>query len=157
MDVKIVDNIFNSVKSICGVSHLDDAFDNDLYLLTTGAISTVAQVIDIKPGFKFTVDSVWSDMIGYRMAADPQFHNVKTYTCINVKTIFDPGNGPTVQYHERYLSQELFRMGLAYDAYKAKCGGDVYKDDEILAKKAAEEARKKEHLSRLRGGVKFEQ
>jgi hypothetical protein len=129
-----IDNIIDDVKSICGVSHLDDDFDRDIFLYTSGAIATVSQIMDTAPGFLLSKNSTWGDLIGEIAIQDTIFHSVKTYVGVRVKSIFDPGNGPTVQFQERYLQEEAFRIGVAYDKLKSE-HGDIHKHNQIKSER----------------------
>jgi hypothetical protein len=83
-------SIFETVKKFCGIDLDSGAFDQDIILLTNGALFNLTQIgIGPRQGFKITgTEEVWTDFLGDVVSLEA----AKALVCIRVRILFDPNS-----------------------------------------------------------------
>jgi len=86
--VTVSDKILESVKKALGLSDDYDVFDADITMHINSVFSTLNQLgIGPQQGFMIEDDEVtWETFLG----TDIRLNNVKTYTYLRVRLLFDP-------------------------------------------------------------------
>lgn len=107
------DSILNSVKKLIGIDEEDPSFDTDLILCINSVFVTVQQigVGDDTNIFITSSDEKWSEL-PYDMNAIAM---LKTYVAHKVQQMFDPPSGAAKDALERIISEEEYRLNMAYD------------------------------------------
>lgn len=86
--------ILYDVRVTCGLNWDDDAFDNELILLTNTYLFRAAQIGVGKKGFSISGDSEkWSDFV---INGFEDYESLKTYVGLSVRLKFDPPENGTV-------------------------------------------------------------
>lgn len=88
-------SILNDVKKALGIEEENTAFDVDIIMHINSILSTLNQ-LGIGPNAGFAIEDAtpdWTDFLG---SEDLRANNVKTYTYLRVRILFDP---PTGSYH----------------------------------------------------------
>lgn len=83
-----MESILTSIKKMLGVDMSYTFFDSDITIYINSALSALTQ-LGVGPSEGFSIqdeNAIWSDFIGN----DPRLENVKTYTYLKVKLVFDP-------------------------------------------------------------------
>lgn len=81
-------SILTSVKKVLGIAEDYEAFDVDIVMHINSVFNTLNQ-LGIGPENGFMIEdatSTWEDFLG----EDVLLNQVKTYTCLRVRLIFDP-------------------------------------------------------------------
>lgn len=84
----MTDSILDSVKKVLGIDSEYVAFDEDIIMHINSVFSTLSQLgVGPEAGFEIHDSTqVWTDFIG----TDKNLNQVKTYTNLRVRLIFDP-------------------------------------------------------------------
>lgn len=110
-------SILTSIKKSLGLAEDYTVYDLDLVLHINSVLSDLHQLgVGPDAGFEIVDDSAtWIDFLG----DDPRLNNVRSYTYLAVKMLFDP---PTVGYvltaWEKMLEKAEFRVLIASDEIK---------------------------------------
>lgn len=107
------DSILLSVKKLIGIDEADYSFDTDLILCINSVFVTVQQigVGDDTNHWITGEDEKWSDLpIDMNAIA-----MLKTYVAHKVQQMFDPPSGAAKDALERVISEEEYRLNMAYD------------------------------------------
>lgn len=109
------DSILNSVKKLIGIDKDDDSFDTDL-ILCINSVFVATQQIGVGNDENFEIsgaDDKWSDLTINQSAIGM----LKTYMAHRVQQMFDPPSGAAKDALERVISEEEYRLNMAYDIY----------------------------------------
>lgn len=111
-------SILESVKKNLGISADNTAFDVDLILHINSTLATLNQLgVGPDEGFAIEDDSAtWEDFLG----DDPRANNVRIYTYLKVRVLFDP---PTGSYHligamEQQITELEWRISVKREGEK---------------------------------------
>lgn len=98
----MTESILTSTKDILDVSADVTAFDSAIKTHINSVFSTLNQLgIGPVEGYRVDdADDVWEDFLG----TDPRLNNVKTYTFLRVKLLFDP---PATSFHTTALKEQI--------------------------------------------------
>ena len=128
-------SILKSTKKILGIADDYTVFDLDVITHINTAFSTLTQ-LGVGPSAGFTIEddtSVWADFIG----DDPQYHAVKSYVFLKVKSLFDPPqtsyliNAMNEQIRELEWRLNVRREGAAWVPGAIPLSGVIYGGDAI--------------------------
>lgn len=109
------DSILNSVKKLIGIDEDDDSFDTDL-ILCINSVFVITQQIGVGNDDNFQItgsEEKWSDLPINQSAISM----LKTYVAHRVQQMFDPPSGAAKDALERIISEEEYRLNMAYDIY----------------------------------------
>lgn len=109
------DSILNSVKKLIGIDYDDHSFDTDLILCINSVFVTTQQIgVGNDDNFQITGEmDEWSDLPINQSA----IAMLKTYVAHRVQQMFDPPSGAAKDALERIISEEEYRLNMAYDIY----------------------------------------
>lgn len=82
------DSILTSTKKALGLDEEDTSFDLDILLFINSVLSTLNQ-IGVGPVNGYQIEdksATWDELLN----SDPRLNNVKTYTYLRVRLLFDP-------------------------------------------------------------------
>ena len=109
------DSILNSVKKHVGIDEDDDSFDSTL-IRCINSVFVVTQQIGVGNDDNFQItgpSETWSDLPINQSAISM----LKTYVANRVQQMFDPPSGAAKDALERIISEEEYRLNMAYDIY----------------------------------------
>lgn len=81
-------SILTTVKKVLGIDEEDTSFDLDITLHINSVLSTLNQ-LGVGPDEGFMIEdkeATWESFLG----TDPRINNVKSYTYLKVRLLFDP-------------------------------------------------------------------
>lgn len=107
------DSILNSVKKLIGIDEEDSSFDTDL-ILCINSVFVITQQIGVGNDDNFQItgsEEKWSDLPINQSAISM----LKTYVAHRVQQMFDPPSGAAKDALERIISEEEYRLNMAYD------------------------------------------
>lgn len=87
----MAESILNSVKKVLGLNLEDETFDVDVVMHINSALATLNQ-FGVGPAEGFAIadaSATWDEFLG----TDLRANNVKTYTYLKVRILFDPPQG----------------------------------------------------------------
>lgn len=125
------ESILATIKSMLGVSDLDDAFNNDILVNINAAFSTLYQVGVGEDSHYFVLkgDETWSDIFKETDLID----FIKLYTYMKVRLAFDPpSNASLLQSLKDQINEIEYRIMLQADP--ADYFNPVDKLEDILSK-----------------------
>lgn len=97
--------ILYDVRTACGLNWDDDAFDNELIILTNTYLFRAAQIGVGKRGFSISGDSErWSDFANHDFE---NYEALKVYVGLSVRTKFDPPENGTVMAEMQNTIREM--------------------------------------------------
>jgi hypothetical protein len=109
-----MESILTSIKKMLGVEVTYTFFDQDIIMYINSAFSALTQ-LGVGPSEGFSIqdeNAIWSDFIG----KDQRLENVKTYTYLKVKLVFDPpSNSYLVESINNQLKELAFRISVTVD------------------------------------------
>lgn len=105
--------IFEEVKDALDVHEEDTAFDTELTLLLSSAMSILSQLgVHETADVRFTRDLTWD---AYEASAhDGDFDMVKTYILLKVRLGFDPPTASTLAYIKEAVKELEWRIKESY-------------------------------------------
>lgn len=107
------DSILISVKKLIGIDEHDDSFDTNL-ILCINSVFIITQQIGVGNDDNFQItgsEEKWSDLPIDQSAISM----LKTYVANRVQQMFDPPSGAAKDALERIISEEEYRLNMAYD------------------------------------------
>ena len=110
----MVDSILTSVKKVLGLVESDTTFDQDIILYTNGALSTLNQLgVGPEDGFQIEdASATWTDFQG----DDLRLNNVKTFTYLTVRLLFDPpGTSFAITAIEKQIAELASRINIVVE------------------------------------------
>lgn len=126
------EKILETVKSMLGISDLDDAFDNDILVNINAAFSTLYQVGVGEDGHYFVLrgTETWSDVFKETDLID----FIKLYTYMKVRLAFDPpSNASLLQSLKEQINEVEYRILLQADP------SDYFNPSDEFSKELTEE------------------
>lgn len=110
-------SILTTVKSVLGLAESYSAFDAELILHINSVLSTLNQ-IGVGPDDGFQIEdasATWESFLG----DDPRLNNIKTYTALKVKMVFDPpGTSFAIDAFDRNIKELETRIYIAREVSK---------------------------------------
>lgn len=107
------DSILDTVKKVVGIDPDYTAFDLDIMMHINTVFSDLHQLgVGPEAGFEVTTkNDKWSDFIG----TSPVVNNVKTYTYLRVKLLFDP---PPTSFALDAMKQQIEELAWRINVYR---------------------------------------
>ena len=111
------DSILTGTKKPLGLDEDYTVYDPDIMMHINSVFVTLNQ-LGIGPDAGFSIEdksSVWSDFLGN----DPRLNNVKTYTYLRVKILFDP---PQTSYLVDAMQKQIAELEWRLNVYREATG-----------------------------------
>jgi hypothetical protein len=109
----MTNSILTSVKKTLGIAADYTAFDEDIIMHINSVFSTLQQ-LGVGPDNGFQISDAaagWSDLLG----TDPRLNNVKTYTYMRVRLMFDP---PATSYLISSMQKQVEELEWRMNAHR---------------------------------------
>lgn len=119
-------SILGSVKKVLGIDSADTDFDVDIVMHINSAFATLQQ-LGVGPVEGFMIEDAtptWDLFLG----TDPRLNNVKTYTYLRVRFVFDP---PQTSFHLEAMKEQIREYEWRINAYREETGW-VDPDPEVI-------------------------
>lgn len=119
-------SILGSVKKVLGIDSADTDFDVDIVMHINSAFATLQQ-LGVGPAEGFMIEDAtptWDLFLG----TDPRLNNVKTYTYLRVRFVFDP---PQTSFHLEAMKEQIREYEWRINAYREETGW-VDPDPEVI-------------------------
>ena len=113
----MADSILTSTKKPLGLDENYTVYDPDILMHINSVFVTLNQ-LGIGPDAGFMIEDktpVWSDFLGN----DPRLNNVKTYTYLRVKMLFDP---PQTSYLVDAMAKQIAELEWRLNVYREATG-----------------------------------